>query len=367
MKSLKLFYARTTITNQRGELGIDGEAKRIITLRKEFWKMIEKVFNDTYRIEIPLPQNPLKATNAYFIRGHERNLLIDTGFNRIECQMAMDRAMEQIGFSMENTDLFITHIHGDHSGLAGYLARRGNKIYTGHYTAQILLGREPGLLRYYRDLVRQSGLMEMGLSPDDPSAHPGYKYASTKIDRVEIIADRDVIRIGDYNFQCIETTGHAPDHICLYDPERKTLFSGDHILGKITPNNTVWDAPWAVANDYLGTYLLNLEKIASVNVEIVLPGHRMPFTDCDKRIEELKVHHQKRLNNILDIVGNRRMNGAEVASKMKWDLKIDSWAEFPPAQKFFATGEALSHLTHLVFRRELVRELSHGIVYYSRS
>ena len=59
------------------------------------------------------------------------------------------------------------------------------------------------------------------------------------------------------------------------------------------------------------------------------------------------------------------MSGAEVASKMRWDLNIKSWEGFPPAQKFFATGEALSHLSHLVFKKELVKELCNGVVFYS--
>ncbi|NLI91445.1 MAG: MBL fold metallo-hydrolase [Peptococcaceae bacterium] len=91
--------------------------------------MIKKLFDDIYRIKIPLPNNPLKATNSYFIRGRERNLLIDTGFNPSECQKAMEQAMQDIGFTMGETDLFITHAHGDHSGLTGYLAKPETKIY----------------------------------------------------------------------------------------------------------------------------------------------------------------------------------------------------------------------------------------------
>lgn len=328
--------------------------------------MIEKLFSDIYRIEIPLPNNPLKVLNSYFIKGGERNLLIDTGFNRSECKEAMEEAILEIGFSMEDTDLFATHIHGDHAGLIGYLAGPKTKVYSGNYCAQILMGLRGGIKEYYKDFVIQSGLAEMGLSPNDPSIHPGFKYASERVSDVTVIQDGDVIKVGAYNLQCIETTGHAPDHMCLYEPERKILFSGDHILGKITPNNTIWDAPWSIEDDYLGSYLKNLDKIASLEIEIVLPGHRHVFTACNARIEELKKHHQKRLENILEILGSNKMNGATVASRMKWDLNIKLWDEFPPTQKFFATGEALSHLTHLVFKKVLVKELRDGVVYYMK-
>ncbi len=328
--------------------------------------MIEQLFSDIYKLEIPLPNNPLKATNSYFIRGKERNLLIDTGFNRPECQEEMDKAIREIGFSMHNTDLFLTHVHSDHTGLAGNLAGVGTKVYAGDYCAQILMGSKSGIQTYYKEFVIESGLSEMGVSPFNPSIHPGLKYASGKVSRVKVLRDEDILEVGDVALRCLETTGHAPDHLCLYEAQRKILFSGDHILGKITPNNTIWGTPWRISYDYLGAYLQNLDKIVSLNIEVVLPGHRAIFNDCYKRIDELKKHHQRRLNSILDILGTKdKMNGAEVASKMTWDLNLKSWEEFPPAQKFFATGEALSHLTHLVFKKILIKELYNGVVYYS--
>ena len=43
--------------------------------------MIECILPNIYRIEIPLPKNPLKALNSYLIKDPRRNLLVDTGFN----------------------------------------------------------------------------------------------------------------------------------------------------------------------------------------------------------------------------------------------------------------------------------------------
>ena len=42
--------------------------------------MVKEMAKNIYRIEVPMPDNPLRILNSYFIRGEERDLLIDTGF-----------------------------------------------------------------------------------------------------------------------------------------------------------------------------------------------------------------------------------------------------------------------------------------------
>ena len=326
--------------------------------------MNEKIRENIFRIEIPLPKNPLKALNAYLITGHDRNLLIDTGFNREECRQAMDQAMEEIGFSMENTDIFITHVHSDHAGLVGYLAKPQTRIFTGDYTAGDIC-REYDGFDQFGIFVREGGLLDMGLD-ENPDNHPGYRYHSDDIDcsQVTVVTDGTIINVGDYSLKCIKTTGHAPDHFCLYEENHKILFSGDHILGGITPNNTIWDTPWETKLDYLDEYLKSLTKVEALDIALVLPGHREPGFDCYRRIRELRAHHERRLNNILNILGHRSMTAAQVASEMDWDLKIKEWDKFPKEQKLFATGEALSHLTHLVCQGIASKELRNGVVYY---
>lgn len=323
-----------------------------------------QICENLFRIEIPLPKNPLRALNAYFLRGKDRNLLIDTGFNRPECRQAMDQAIEEIGFSMEDTDIFITHVHSDHAGLAGYLASPGTRIYTGDYTAQDI-AHQHDFFTYFETMIRQGGLMEMGLT-SDPTTHPGYRYRSAAIDskQVVVVQDGTLLQVGDFNLRCVLTSGHAPDHICLYEEKRRILFSGDHILGTITPNNTIWENPWEVKTDYLEEYLQSLAKIETLEIELTLPAHREVIPNCYKRISELRAHHERRLNNILDIMANQAMTAAQVASKMDWDLDTKNWDEFPVAQKIFATGEALSHLSHLVFKGVLAKCLRDGVVYY---
>lgn len=83
---------------------------------------------DIYRIEVPLPNNPLRYLNSYVVRGRDRFLVIDTGFNRPECREALFTGLDSLRVDLARTDLFLTHLHADHTGLVGDFARAGSRI-----------------------------------------------------------------------------------------------------------------------------------------------------------------------------------------------------------------------------------------------
>jgi glyoxylase-like metal-dependent hydrolase (beta-lactamase superfamily II) len=147
-------------------------------------------------------------------------------------------------------------------------------------------------------------------------------------------------------------------HICLYEPDKKVLVAGDHILIDITPNIQCWSDE----QNPLKHYLASLDKVAGFEVDLVLPGHRRLIRDHQARIEELKSHHAHRLAEVLAILEGASMTAFEVASRMTWDLKCDHWNDFPVAQRWFATGEAIAHLRLLEeagkVRRSIVDDLT---------
>ena len=84
--------------------------------------MAERLTKDLWRLDIPLVGNPLKNLNSYLLRG-ERSLLIDTGFRQQPCREAMERQLDEIGVDRDRMDIFATHLHSDHVGLAAGLLR----------------------------------------------------------------------------------------------------------------------------------------------------------------------------------------------------------------------------------------------------
>jgi len=93
-----------------------------------------------------------------------------------------------------------------------------------------------------------------------------------------------------------------------------------------------------------------------MEIDLVLPGHRRLITDHRTRIAELKEHHERRLKEVFSILGDDPRTAFQVASRMTWDLDCDSWEEFPRAQKWFATGEAIAPLRYLERKRFIVRK-----------
>ena len=326
--------------------------------------MPEQVLPEIFRIEVPIPHSPLKATNAYLIRGEGRNLLVDTGQNRSESLNALNEGLSKLSVDLGATDIFLTHMHADHSGLLPFFKTPTTRIYASAEDADRvnhMLTADDPMKNLYRAALRN------GFSPEEAKLairrHPGNAAGSQAPLEFSYIEDGDEIQVAEYHFVCIATPGHTQGHVCLYEPEKRFLLSGDHILGDISPNITHFLGDGDPLADFLGS----LKKCEALMVEKVLPGHRRIFTDCRGRIRELIEHHQRRAEEVLHILSDAPATGYQVAARMTWDMVYRDWAEVAPAQKYFATGEALSHI-HFLERKGLVRRREEPeIVWYYRA
>lgn len=321
--------------------------------------MPTEILPQLFHIVVPLPGNPLKSINSWVVTSSERNLVIDTGMDRPECSEALRQGLTELGIDLEATDFFITHLHTDHLGLVSEFATTDSVVYFSKLDADFMHSiRDPEV--FMDVLVRRArkiGYPELEIDRS-VRGHPSFKYSPPRYPPFTHPSDGDLVEAGNYRFRCIETPGHTPGHLCLYDPHHKLLISGDHVLGDITPNITLWSED----ADPLGEYLASLDKVATLEVELVLPGHRRVINDCRGRIEELKQHHKVRLEEILEILGRGDRTIFEVAAEMTWDITASSWDAFPPIPKWFATGEAASHLRHLEMKGQIRRETRNGVV-----
>lgn len=319
--------------------------------------MVEELRPNLFRIKVPLPDSPLKFLNSYVVRCADRSLVIDTGLNRKVCLEAMKAGLGELKSDPDRTDFFITHLHADHFGLVSLLIGGSSRVYFNRPDAEIIEAG-PGwesMLAYASDNGFPQGELRKAIQQ-----HPGYRFKSGWTPELNIQKDLDVIEVGDYRFSCVNTPGHTLGHTCLYEPEKKILVAGDHILIDITPNIQCWSE----TQNPLKSYLASLDLVHDLDVELTLPGHRRLIMDHRKRIIQLKEHHRRRCDEILRIMSGGAMTAYQVASRMTWDIKCDSWEAFPLAQKWFATGEAISHLRYLKEKGRVGRVKGDGSCLY---
>jgi glyoxylase-like metal-dependent hydrolase (beta-lactamase superfamily II) len=303
--------------------------------------MTEEILPDLYRIEVPLPRNPLKSLNSYLIKAQGRSLVVDTGMNREECKREMLSGLEKLDVDLKKTDFFITHLHADHIGLVASLATDTSKIYFNQKEVSIV-NSERRWQETYEPFYRSHGFPADELERA-VKGHPAQRYGMKHHVNFCALKEDDTIEIGDYSFRCIETPGHSPGHMCLYEADKKILVSGDHILFDITPNITYW----LEMENALKEYLANLGKVYKLDVNLVLPGHRNIWNNHRRRIRELQVHHQTRATEALSALKSGAKTAFQVAPYLTWDIDCSSWELFPPPQKWFAVGETIAHLKYL--------------------
>jgi glyoxylase-like metal-dependent hydrolase (beta-lactamase superfamily II) len=136
-------------------------------------------------------------------------------------------------------------------------------------------------------------------------------------------------------WRIVHTPGHAPGHVCLYDPVRRLLLSGDHVLEHISPN-----IGWMPGIDALGEYLASLDTLAALDVDLILPSHGAPFTGLKGWIAATRSHHQERSGNVLSAL--------DAGPRTAHEVVLTLWTrELSPFHYRFALFEALAHLEYL--------------------
>lgn len=328
--------------------------------------MISEAAKGIYTFPIPLPENPLKWLNCYVVTGRDggRNLLIDAGFNRAECREALKAGMDELGLCPENTDVFFTHMHSDHTGNAGYLEKLGFKLIMGardyeelHYAPKSVKAL---------DMKKRSQLMGTPSEVIDTALSQNHAllYTSEPFQAV-LVKDGDILSYGGRSLECVDTPGHTPGHLCLYDREHKLMFLGDHILFDISPNIVFWPSfPHS-----LQAYFDSLQKLKTYPIETALPAHRTTGSKTvAERIDELLAHHRARLEETLQAVAAEPGSTVyEIAGHMTWRIRARNWDEFPAGQKWFAVSECLAHLEHLEGQGLLSsRKDEHGVLKFYR-
>ena len=223
-----------------------------------------------YQLTIPLPFR-LNHVHVYLVEADDGFILIDTGVNTSEAFSSLKRKLDDIGLDFHAiTQVVITHFHSDHCGQAARIHDLGDaQIAMGDIERTIWEGVQAGL-----DNQREEQFLHHGLPPEQAKEHvdvlPYLKSLTTPFD-IDLRIDHGHMMVAKRRrFEAFVTPGHTPGHVCLFLPEEKIMFSGDHILQKITPN-IGWH-PYS-GPDPLGDYLQSLRATLALGTTRLLPSH----------------------------------------------------------------------------------------------
>jgi glyoxylase-like metal-dependent hydrolase (beta-lactamase superfamily II) len=260
--------------------------------------------------------------------------------------------------------IFVTHMHPDHAGMAGWLARKERATLwmsrLEYLSCRVMAsdsGREapPEAVEFYR----QAGWSESAL--DAYRARFG-RFGSaihTLPDCFRRLDDGMEVPIGGRTWRVVMGNGHSPEHACLYCPELGLLISGDQVLPRISSNVSVYATE--PDSNPMADWLHSVDKLRREvpDTVLVLPAHNECFRGLHARLDYLrdsqlhvldKLRHAlaepKRAVDVFEALFGRRIDESQISLFG------------------MATGESLACLHYLIERGEAVKEVRGGVAWY---
>jgi glyoxylase-like metal-dependent hydrolase (beta-lactamase superfamily II) len=131
------------------------------------------------------------------------------------------------------------------------------------------------------------------------------------------LKDEDVVPAGDGVLWAIHTPGHAPDHVCYFEPRTAALFGGDLLV-----NGRTVTIPVSSGGD-LKQYLHSLRRILELQPRRVLPAHGATIEQPASLIRGYLGQRMLREQQILDALQSGAMSADEVVGKLYQGLEGD--------------------------------------------
>lgn len=325
----------------------------------------EEVAPGIFRLALPLPDSPLGTVNAYAVILDDGLRLIDCGWDTPMAYEALSSGLANLGLGVRDLrEIVVTHIHPDHFGLAARLASESGASLAMHRLDAAYVGARyedtQALVQKMEAWMRLNGvpsgeLAGMAEGSLQMLRHVGNRLPDTLLDGGEELT------WGQYTFRVIWTPGHSAGLICIHDAQSGVFFSDDHVLRRISPHVGLHVQS---SGNPLRDYLHSLRLVRDLPVRVVLPGHGSPFSDLASRVDELILHHEKRLETILALLADGQQSAHAISSRLSWRGSAAGWQNLAPFQRRMALTETLAHLEYLYVEGRVERRSSGIITLY---
>ncbi|MEW6615410.1 MAG: MBL fold metallo-hydrolase [Thermodesulfobacteriota bacterium] len=307
-----------------------------------------------YLVRVPVPF-VLEFVNLYLIEGDSGLTLIDCGPKTKDTYEYLNNYLQGIHRSFRDIkNVIISHYHVDHYGFSGELKKLSDVSIIMHEMEVPLVDSYDSTFTYWVDEGLKYG-MPAGFVKDIKRL---YKLVPGMISHARVdegVKDGQKFSNNGDSYEVIWTPGHSPGHICLYNREKKIAFTGDHLLGDITPNPGDPAFGSVMRENSLEYFMDSLNKLKKYDIERAFPAHGGIIEDPKKRVDEILAHHEERLEHVLDVMGNDYKTAYDISLKMKWIEDTVLGSKLPDSEKPLALVEAVIHLELLRKRGRVER------------
>jgi glyoxylase-like metal-dependent hydrolase (beta-lactamase superfamily II) len=304
-------------------------------------------------LRLPLPM-ALDHVNVYALADADGWTLIDTGMNSRKTRDIWETALAGPLAGKTVARVLLTHHHPDHVGLVGWFQDRGAELlttrtawlYARMLTMDVQDRPSAESLQFYQ---------RAGTSPEMLAKRANerpFNFADMVapmplgFTRVE---EGETLTLGGRRWRVRLGQGHAPDHITLWSEVDELVIGGDQLLPGISPNIGVY--PTEPEADPLTEWLEATTRFVphAREDQLVLPGHKLPFTGLPFRLQQMAENHHQALERLLGHLHEPQTAAGCFPALYKRPIGEGEYG--------LALVEAVAHLNCLLRRGQVCRSL----------
>jgi glyoxylase-like metal-dependent hydrolase (beta-lactamase superfamily II) len=215
-------------------------------------------------------QNIPGTIGAYLLPHRDGAILVETGPGSTIPQLI--QGLAQYGYAPNNiTDVFLTHIHLDHAGAAGWLAKQGARIHVHPKGANHLVNPDKLLASAARVYGAEMEIL-------------WGQFFSVPEEIINILTDNSLVNVGELTIQAVDVPGHADHHLAFL--VEGACFTGD--VGGIRVHGQKYiSLPMPPPELHLEKWRTSIHKLIALHPQQIIPTHFGIYPDADWHLNTL--------------------------------------------------------------------------------